>query len=62
MKTTYPSRLAAEQETQLLQAERDYAYRMMWDEMKYGQFASAQAYAEDYSALASSVVYFMGGE
>ncbi len=51
-----------ETENQLITAERDWAYRMMWDEMKYGQFASAQSYAEDYSALASQVAFYMGGE
>ena len=51
-----------EVETQILMAERDYAYRAMWDELKYGKFASAQEYAEDYSALAASVAFYMGGE
>jgi len=50
------------QENQLRMAERDWAYRMMWDEMKYGKFAAAQGYAEDYSALAAQVAYYIGEE
>lgn len=59
----YASILDLQQETELHMAERDWAYRMMWDELKYGQFASAHAYAEDYSALATQVAFYIeGGE
>ena len=52
-----PTMLDIEQDTQLRMAERDYEYRMMWDEMKYGKFAEAERHADNYTALAATIAY-----
>ena len=57
MKTQTMTMLDLEQDTQLRMAERDYEYRMMWDELKYGKFAEAATRADNYAALAATIAY-----
>ena len=57
MKTQTMSMLDLEQDTQLRMAERDWEYKMMWDELKYGKFAEAATHADNYTALAATIAY-----